>query len=103
MIDGKTEKRRGERLKKMRAGAHVGDVGSYFADFCAKVGMRYEKLMRFLLFVGELMRKTCEILLFVGRLCYFWRSFGGLVVVGGCIRCFQLLPPMTGKAVFSEQ
>ena len=35
-----------------------------------------------------------------GTLCYFWRSFGGLVVVGGCIRCFQRLPPMTGKAVF---
>ena len=49
------------------------------------------------------MRKTCGILLFVGMLCYFWRSFGGLVVVGGCIRCFQRLPPMTEKAVFSEQ
>ena len=67
----------------------MGDVGDYFADFCAKV--------------VEVMRKTYEILLFVGGLCNFWRSFGGLVVVGGCIRCFQLLPPMTGKAVFSEQ
>ena len=73
----------------MRAGERVGDVGDYFADFCAKV--------------EEVMRKTYEILLFVGRLCYFWRSFGGLVVFGGCIRCFQLLPPMTEKAVFSEQ
>ena len=73
----------------MRAGERVGDVGAYFADFCAKV--------------GEVMRKTYWILLFVGRLCYFWRSFGGLVVVGGCIRCFQRLPPMTGKAVFSER
>ena len=67
----------------------MGDVGAYFADFCAKV--------------GKVMRKTYGILLFVGMLCYFWRSFGGLVVVGGCIRCFQLLPPMTEKAVFSEQ
>ena len=73
----------------MRAGERVGDVGAYFADFCAKV--------------VEVMRKTYGILLFVGRLCYFWRSFGGLVVVGGCIRCLQLLPPMTEKAVFSER
>ena len=39
----------------MRAGERVGDVGDYFADFCAKV--------------GEVMRKTYEILLFVGGDC----------------------------------
>ena len=87
----------------MRAGERVGYVGAYFADFCAKVGDVMRKTYWILLLVGEVMRKTYEILLFVGGLCNFWRSFGGLVVVGGCIRCFQLLPPMTEKAVFSDQ
>ena len=41
----------------MRAGERVGDVGAYFADFCAKV--------------GEVMRKTYWILLFVGEIVLF--------------------------------
>ena len=45
----------------MRAGALVGDVGDYFADFCAKV--------------GEVMRKTCGILLFVGEAVLFLAVF----------------------------
>lgn len=47
----------------MRAGARVGDVGAYFADFCVKV--------------GEVMRKNYEIFLFVGVDCAI---FGGLSV-----------------------
>ena len=45
----------------MRAGERVGEVGAYFADFCAKV--------------GEVMRKTCEILLFVGETVLFLAVF----------------------------
>ena len=44
----------------------MGDVGAYFADFCAKV--------------GEAMRKTYEILLFVGETVHFpavFRWIGG--------------------------
>ena len=39
----------------------MGDVGACFADFCAKV--------------GEVMRKTCEILLFVGETVLFLAVF----------------------------
>ena len=51
----------------MRAGERVGDVGAYFANFCAKV--------------GEVMRKTYEILLFVGETVLFLAVFRWL---GGC-------------------
>ena len=39
----------------------MGDVGDYFADFCAKV--------------VDVMRKTCEILLFVGETVLFLAVF----------------------------
>ena len=51
----------------MRAGERVGAVGAYFADFCAKV--------------GEVMRKTYWILLFVGETVLFLAVFRWL---GGC-------------------
>ena len=57
----------GRKIKKTRDGARVGDVGDYFADFCAKV--------------GEVMRKTYGILLFVGETVLFlavFRWLGGV-------------------------
>lgn len=52
----------------------MGDVGAYFVDFCAKV--------------GEVMRKTYEILLFVGETVLFLAVFRWL---GGCRWLYSML------------
>ena len=58
----------GRKIKKTRtrAGARVGEVGAYFADFCTKV--------------GEVVRKTYEILLFVVETVLFLAVFRWLGV-----------------------
>ena len=67
----------------------MGDVGAYFADFCVKV--------------GEVMRKTYEILLFVGETVLFPAVFRWL---GGCRWLYSMLSAFAaddGKSGFSEQ
>ena len=51
----------------MRAGERVGEVGAYFADFCAKV--------------GEVIRKTYSIFAICGEIVQFLAVFRWL---GGC-------------------
>ena len=59
----------------MRAGERVGDVGAYFADFCAKVGEVMRKTYWILLFVGEVIRKTCSIFAICGETVRFLAVF----------------------------
>ena len=62
----------------------MGDVGDYFADFCAKV--------------GEVMRKICEILLFVGETVLFLAVFRWL---GVCRWLYSMLSAFAADDVKS--
>lgn len=59
----------------MRAGERVGDVGAYFADFCVKVGEVMLKTHDILLFVGRVIRKTCLIFAVCGETVLFLAVF----------------------------
>ena len=58
----------------------MGDVGAYFADFCAKVGEVMRKTYEILLFVGKVIRKTCSIFAICGETVQFLAVFRWLGV-----------------------
>ena len=66
----------------------MGDVGDYFADFCAKVGDVMRKTYWILLLVGEVIRKTCSIFAICGETVQFLAVFRWL---GGCRWLYSML------------